>query len=162
MSDAQEARRETAPALHPPVEIPHPSRNAPRCADCSHLTPGGLCNHPAQPVDTETGNPIVVAKYARRGDHYARGLIGDVSGLTCGPGARLFASRHVDAAAPDCADCAHAQPHLRAYPAGLLALLIALLTLLTACGGGGDDEPGPPDLRGINPPHCAASAPVCQ
>ena len=51
--------------------------------------------------------------------------------------------------------------------AGLLALLITLLVLLTACGGGdsfadADDEMGPPDLRGIpTPPACTASG-VCR
>lgn len=45
--------------------------------------------------------------------------------------------------------------------AALLACAITLLLMLTACGGGSDDgSDGPPDLRGINPPNCAACA-VC-
>lgn len=41
------------------------------------------------------------------------------------------------------------------------ALAIAMFTLLTACGGGGDDGKGElDDKKTIDAPHCAASG-VC-
>ena len=83
----------TPDPVQAPGHTPHPTRSAPKCADCRYLADGlrgerPVCDHPTMPVDVVTGKPVFLAEYARSEDAepYAR------HGLTiCGAAGLLFA-----------------------------------------------------------------------
>ena len=77
----------------PTPHTPHPSRSAPLCVDCRHLTltipsTGDYCGHPCTPVDAVDGSVKLLARDMRR-----RLVTGGDDHTTidwCGPQARLF------------------------------------------------------------------------
>lgn len=73
----------------------HPSRTAPVCAQCKHLTRDRWCNHPAVPVSIVTGWPVLTAANMR--GHTGPGVGTDVVPTAyCGAEASLFEARPVD------------------------------------------------------------------
>lgn len=81
-----EAPKATEPA-------PHPSRTAPKCCDCRHyVVVRGIkeaCNHPAQRVNLDDGQPVV-SPYRARTDEASCKTRGD---FFCGPSGLGFGPR---------------------------------------------------------------------
>lgn len=88
----------TPDPVQAPGLTPHPTRSAPKCADCRYLAAGlhraqHVCDHPSMPVDVVTGKPVFLTEDARSEDAELwaqHGLkICGAAGLLFSPAARL-------------------------------------------------------------------------
>lgn len=118
----------------------HPSRSAPRCADCvSAREHSGVfyCDHASTPVSLETGGPLVQALHMRTGFSTPLHRI-----EPCGADGSLFVPR------PICRTCGgsgrHREPYSRAATACLDCLTRPISTA-TATTDASENAPGSRD-----------------
>ena len=79
----------TPDPVQAPGHTPHPTRSAPKCADCRYLAAGlhrerHVCDHPSMPVDVVTGQPVFFAENARSANE-----ICGADGLLFAPAGRM-------------------------------------------------------------------------